>query len=55
MIATWSFGRYLLLAPGAHTIEVRAAGGDPAMTIANVSSASAPQLQGVLTATVLKL
>lgn len=55
MIATWSFGRFLLLAPGSHTIEVRAAGGDPAMTPANVSSASAPQLQGVLTATIVKL
>jgi hypothetical protein len=55
MIATWSFGRFLLVTPGSHTIEVRAAGGDPAMTTANVSSASAPQLQGVLTATILKL
>lgn len=54
MLATWSFGRFLLLAPGSHTIEVRAAGADPAMTIANVSSASAPQLQGVITATILK-
>jgi len=54
MIASWSFGRFLLLAPGSHTIEVRAAGADPAMTIANVSSASAPQLQGVVTATILK-
>ena len=55
MLATWSFGRYLLLAPGSHTIEVRAAGGDPAMTIANVSSSSAPQLQGVITATLIKM
>ncbi len=54
MLATWSFGRFLLLTPGNHTIEVRAAGGDPNMTAANVSSASAPQLQGVITATILK-
>lgn len=55
MIQSWSFGRSFALTPGAHTIEVRAAGVDPQAAVANVSSASAPQLQGVLTVTTLKL
>ena len=54
IVANWSFGRNMLLAPGSHTIEVRAAGGDAGMAIANVSSAGSPQLQGVLTVTTLK-
>ncbi len=54
MIANWSFGRTLNLQPGAHTFEVRAIGVDPAAAPANVSSAGAPQLQGVLTVMVLK-
>ena len=54
MIANWSFGRTLLLPSGPHTIEVRAAGADPNSATANVSSAAAPQLQGALTATILR-
>ncbi len=46
IVANWSFGRAILLAPGSHTIEVRAAGGDAGMATANVSSAGSPQLQG---------
>ncbi|MEZ4399323.1 MAG: hypothetical protein R3B06_04850 [Kofleriaceae bacterium] len=54
MIANWSFGRTYQLAPGNHTIEVRAISVDPAAAAANVSSAQAPQLQGVLTVTLVK-
>jgi hypothetical protein len=54
IIANYSFGRNVLLAPGSHTIDVRAAGADPGSATANVSSASAPQLQGVLTVTTLR-
>lgn len=54
IVTNYSFGRNLLLAPGSHTIDVRAAGADPNAATANVSSASAPQLQGVLTATLLR-
>jgi len=55
MIQSWAFGRSFALTPGTHTIDVRAAGVDPQAAVANVSSASAPQLQGVLTVTTLKL
>ena len=55
MLQSWSFGRFFFLPAGNHTIEVRAAGVDPNTAMANVSSASAPQLQGVLTITTLKL
>ncbi len=55
MVQTWSFGRFFFLPAGSHTIDVRAAGADAGTTTANVSSASAPQLQGVLTLTTLKL
>ena len=55
MLATWSFGRFFFLTAGMHTIDVRAAGVDAAAATANVSSAGAPQLQGVLGVTVLKL
>ena len=54
MIANWAFGRSFLLGTGPHTIDVRAAGADPGSATANVSSAAAPQLQGVLTVTTLK-
>lgn len=54
MIANWSFGRTFTLGAGNHQIEVRAIGGLPGTAIANVSSGSTPQLQGVLTVTVLK-
>jgi hypothetical protein len=55
MIQSWSFGRSFTLTPGTHTIDVRVQGVDPQAAIANVSSASAPQLQGVLTVATLKL
>lgn len=55
MIASWSFGRTFTLTPGAHVFEVRAAAtGDAGNNTANVSSGSAPQIQGVLTVTILK-
>ncbi len=54
MVASWSFSRTFTVATGSHTIEVRAVSGDPGSAIANVSSAVAPQLQGVLTATVFQ-
>lgn len=52
--ASYSFGRNMLLAPGSHTIDVRVAGVAPGMASANVSSASAPQMQAVLTVTTLR-
>ena len=55
MIASWSFGRSFTLNPGTHTFEVRAiTTGDPGNSVANVSSGSAPQIQGVLTVMVLR-
>jgi hypothetical protein len=54
MIASWSFDRVYTLAPGAHTIEVRAMAADPGMAQANVASGSAPQLQATLSVTVLR-
>jgi hypothetical protein len=55
VVSSWSFGRTINLTPGSHSIDVRAAGVDPSMAAANVSSAAAPQLQAVLTVTTLKL
>ncbi|HVV88502.1 MAG TPA: hypothetical protein VHE35_35910 [Kofleriaceae bacterium] len=54
MVTNWSFGRTFTLAPGSHSFEVRAIAADPGTSPTNVSSASAPQIQGVLTVTVLK-
>jgi hypothetical protein len=54
MIANWSIARSYNLAPGSHTVEVKVISADPNAAAANVSSATAPQLQGVLTALVLK-
>ena len=54
MIANWSFSRSYNLAAGTHQVEVKVISVDPNATAANVSSASAPQIQGVLTVTVLK-
>lgn len=54
-ITNWSFSRAYGLPAGNHTFELRAAGVDPGAATANVSSASAPQLQGTLTVTVLLL
>jgi hypothetical protein len=53
MISNWSIGRTFQVTPGSHLVEVRAQYGAPGASDANVSSASAPQLQGVLTATML--
>jgi hypothetical protein len=55
MLQTWSFGRTFPLSAGVHTIEVRVTSVDPNAATANVSSAMASQLQGVLTVTTLKL
>lgn len=54
MIANWSFGRTYELTAGSHQFEVRAINVDPSAAPANVSSVGAPQLQGVLTVTVIK-
>ncbi|HWY12741.1 MAG TPA: hypothetical protein VN026_15515 [Bacteroidia bacterium] len=55
VITNWSFGRTYSLSSGNHTFEVKAvyAVGSSAST-ANVSSGSAPQLQGVLTVMLIK-
>ncbi len=51
-ITNWSFGKTYSLSAASHTFEVKAVyvGG----STANVSSGSAPQIQGVLTVTVMK-
>jgi hypothetical protein len=54
-ISNWSFSRSYTLPAGNHVFEVRTQGVDPNAAAANVSSASAPQLQGTLTVTVLLL
>jgi len=54
IITNWSFGRTFVVTPGAHTIEVRAVSAGGGGVDANVSSGSAPQLQGVLAATLLQ-
>lgn len=55
-IENWSFGRTLMLPAGNHVFEIRASGVvDGGGVTANVSSGSAPQLQGRLTVTVLLL
>jgi hypothetical protein len=55
VISNWSFGKTYTLSSGNHTFEVKAiyAVGSGAST-ANVSSGSAPQLQGVLTVMLIK-
>lgn len=55
MLASWSFGRSYELSPGTHTLEVGACGiGDANAATANIASGSAPQLQAVLTAAIIK-
>jgi len=54
IVANWSLQRTYSLAAGSHLFEVKAIGGDPGAALANVSSASAPQLQGVMTITVVR-
>jgi hypothetical protein len=55
LIANWSIEHTYTLTPGNHTFEVKAVSGAAGSSNANVSSASAPQLQGVLTVEVIKL
>jgi hypothetical protein len=55
IIQTWAFGRTFTLPAGSHMIEVRVTSVDPNAATANVSSATAAQLQGVLTVTTLNL
>jgi hypothetical protein len=55
LIGNWSIGESYQLAAGNHTFEVKAVGGIPGSSNANVSSGSAPQLQGVLTVIIVKL
>ncbi|MBC7864734.1 MAG: hypothetical protein IAF38_17305 [Bacteroidia bacterium] len=55
VVANWSFGKTYSLTAGNHTFEVKAAfvvgsGG----STANVSSAGAPQIQGVMTVAIIK-
>lgn len=54
LIGNWSMGESYQLPQGNHTFEVKAIGGIPGSSNANVSSGAAPQLQGVLTVIVVK-
>jgi hypothetical protein len=54
LIANWSIHRTYTLSAGNHTFEVKAVNGAPGTSSVNVSSAAAPQLQGVLTITIVK-
>jgi hypothetical protein len=55
LIENWSLQQTYSLAAGNHTFEVKAVSGAAGSSSANVSSSSAPQLQGVLTVTIIKL
>ncbi len=55
LISNWSFQQTYNLSAGSHTFEVKAVSGAGGSSNANVSSAAAPQLQGVLTVTIVKL
>jgi hypothetical protein len=55
LIGNWSLTQTYNLSAGNHTFEVRAMNGAGGSSNANVSSGSAPQLQGVLTVTIIKL
>lgn len=55
VITNWSFGRNYTLSAGNHTFDVKAVYVSAGAATANVSSGGAPQLQGVLTVTVVKL
>jgi hypothetical protein len=54
LIANWSIQKTYTLSAGNHTFEVKAVNGAPGTSSANVSSGSAPQLQGVLTVTIVR-
>jgi hypothetical protein len=53
IVANWSFDRSFNVTGGTHLVDVRAISADPGSAAANVSSASAPQLQAVVTATAI--
>ncbi|MEO5645107.1 MAG: hypothetical protein ABIQ40_11470 [Bacteroidia bacterium] len=55
LISNWSLTQTYNLSAGNHTFEVKAVNGAAGSANANVSSGSAPQLQGVLTITIIKL
>jgi hypothetical protein len=55
LISNWSLIQTYNLTAGNHTFEVKAMSGAGGSSTANVSSGSAPQLQGVLTVTIVKL
>jgi sulfur relay (sulfurtransferase) DsrF/TusC family protein len=55
LISNWSFQQTYNLSASTHTFEVKAISGAVGSSNANVSSAAAPQLQGVLTVTIIKL
>lgn len=55
LIGNWSLTQTYNLSAGNHTFEVKAVNGAAGSANANVSSVSAPQLQGVLTVTIIKL
>lgn len=55
LIGNWSLTQTYNLSAGNHTFEVKAVSGAGGSSNANVSSGSAPQLQGVLTVTIIKL
>ncbi|CAN5782728.1 hypothetical protein BH11BAC7_BH11BAC7_17460 [soil metagenome] len=55
LISNWSLTQTYNLSAGNHTFEVKAVNGAAGSANANVSSGSAPQLQGVLTVTIIKL
>jgi hypothetical protein len=55
LIGNWSMTQTYNLAAGNHTFEVKAVSGAAGSANANVSSGAAPQLQGVLTVTIIKL
>lgn len=55
LIGNWSIIQTYNLPAGNHTFEVKAVSGAAGSANTNVSSSSAPQLQGVLTVTIVKL
>ncbi|MBK6521568.1 MAG: collagen-like protein [Sphingobacteriaceae bacterium] len=55
LIQNWSMERAYTLTAGSHTFEVKAVSGAAGSANANVSSSSAPQLQGTLRVTIIKL
>jgi hypothetical protein len=55
LIGNWSLTQTYNLSAGNHTFEVKAVSGAAGSSSANVSSGSAPQLQGVLTVMIIKL